>query len=233
MDKLINYMNSNRLTVNKSKTQLINMSKNPESLQTLKIKDNPKNITPTKNFTYLGIQIDNSLKWNLNLLDSKKSVYRQLNQRLNTLKLARSHMSNKALLIMANGLFYAKHLYGIEVWGNCPKYLRQKLQTLLLKVVRLIIGRNSYWWSTAKILRTASIDDMAKIASVVLAHQMLHQSTPESMAHRITQQRTQATARLSGPNKLGPRPRNFSSTIHTKYHYRAGIYDKYQTNPGD
>ena len=84
------------------------MSKNNEWKENIIVRDNPKNIKPTHNFTYLGIQIETTLKWNLNIQDSKLSIIAQPNTRLNALKLARQHMSNTALLKIANGIFLCK-----------------------------------------------------------------------------------------------------------------------------
>ena len=130
--------------------------------------------------------------------------------------------------------FYAKLLYGIEVWGCCPKYLRQKPQTILMKAARLVIGRHSYWWSINKILATVkwlSVDDLVTLTSTRLAHQMLHRGTPETMSLRVLNRRTNANTRLSGPNKLGPRTRDFGGTLTTKYQFRATIYDQYDKIP--
>ena len=234
MYKLQDYMNSNSLTMNPSKTQLLIFSKNSELKNSLKIKDTKKDITPTNNFTYLGIEIDTSLKWNYNITDSKKSVMKQLNTRLNALILARKHMKTKTLLQVANGIFYSKLLYGIEVWGNCPSYLKHKVQVILLRAARLIIGKKSQRWHTKKILNEVgwhTIDEIATLTSVKLAHKMLHTSQPESLAYRTLKHKTDASTRLSGPNKLGPRPRTYGGGTYTKYQIRAGIYSKYNSIP--
>ena len=57
-------MNSNYLTMNQDKTQLVIISKHINLKDKLMITTEKKTIKPTRTFKYLGIMMENNLKWN-------------------------------------------------------------------------------------------------------------------------------------------------------------------------
>ena len=89
--KLEDYMNSNFLTMNPTKTKLIIMSKNINLKNQLQINTTTKTIHPTPNFKYLGVMINQELKWNQHINDSKESLIKQMNTRFNSIKLLKKN----------------------------------------------------------------------------------------------------------------------------------------------
>ena len=67
----------------------------------------------------LGITIDSNLKMNYHVSIGKKSLINQLNLRLIALRKLVRVSDRKFSIQLANALFHAKILYGIEVWGLC------------------------------------------------------------------------------------------------------------------
>ena len=108
VDKLMDYMNANLLTMNQDKTQLMIISKNPNTKTNLQINTQTKTILPTSNFKYLGILIKDDLKWNLHLRDSKDSLVKQMTTRISSIKLLKKYLNTKTLTKLATGLIYSK-----------------------------------------------------------------------------------------------------------------------------
>ena len=126
MIKLINYMNSNYLTINPTKTQLLILSKDINTREKHNITTETKTSKPTKNFKYLGINICENLKWNEHITTSKESLLKQLTRRITAINKLKKFLDKRTLTKIATGIFYSKLLYGMEVWGSTPKYLIDK-----------------------------------------------------------------------------------------------------------
>ena len=73
--------------------------------------------------------INDKLKWNEHLVDSKVSLNKQINTRINAIKTLRKHMDMKTLTKISTGLVSSKILYRIEIWGVAPDYLTKTIQT--------------------------------------------------------------------------------------------------------
>ena len=114
-NKLLDYMNSNLLTMNPTKTQLMILSKNPNIKNSLQINTPTKTIKPTDNLKYQGIMIKDDLKWNLHIRDSKESLIKQMTSRTNSIKILKRNLDTKTLTRIATALIYSKMLYGMEV----------------------------------------------------------------------------------------------------------------------
>ena len=76
MNKIANWLNVNKLSLNTTKTKLILFrSRNKKSKHDLKISINKENIKQVKNITFLGIVIDEFLTWRDHIdLISKKII---------------------------------------------------------------------------------------------------------------------------------------------------------------
>ena len=232
--KMNDYMNSNFLTMNDTKTQLFIISKDINTKDKLRINTINKTIKPTNTFKYLGMHISNNLTWNQHISEAKDSLIKQLNTRINAIKLLKKHLDTKTLTKIANGIIYSKLLYGIEVWGAAPDYLTKKVQTTIMKAARTIVGTKSYRWSNNKTLQEIgwlSVEQQITLTAAKTGHKIIHKGIPETMAHKIMSQRTEIITRMSGPNKLGPRPKNYGGGIYTRNQTRAKIYKHYNKIP--
>ena len=106
------------------------------------------------------------------------------------------------------------------------------MQTIQLTAARAAIGYKSYYWSTNKLLTKMGWlpnEKLLTLGTAKMAHQILHKSIPEILAFKIKSkiQPDPALTRLSGPNKFGPRPKEFGRTCHTKYQFKSNLYSQY------
>ena len=74
MDTFETYMSSNKLLLNREKTQLLIISNKTEIRKKMFLTAQPKNVLPLRGFTYLGIDIADTLKWNFFIEDSKNNL---------------------------------------------------------------------------------------------------------------------------------------------------------------
>ena len=113
----------------------------------------------------LGITINNELKMNNHVSIGKTSLINQLNLRLIALKKLVRVSDFEFSVKLANSIFQSKILYGIEVWGLCPKYLIAKIQLQQNKAARIVIGFKSRNMNNATLLKTMKwlcVQDMIK-----------------------------------------------------------------------
>ena len=120
--------------------------------------------------------------------------------------------------------------------GGGPNIIKKKFQSLQLETARCMIGPKSMRWSTQKLLTEMdwlSIENILTYTSCKLTYKILHQGKPELLRHRLIDSNppTKIRTRLSGPNKIGPRPKSVGRTLITRNQYRAKAYHYYSKLP--
>ena len=131
-----------------------------------------------------------------------------------------------------------KLTYGAEIWGGAPNTIKRKFQSLQLETARTMIGPKSHRWSTQQLLTEMdwlSIEKTLTYTSCKLTYRILHQGKPELLRQRLVEDNPPSLTRtrLSGPNKLGPRPKTVGRTLLTRNQYRAKAYDYFARLPED
>ena len=81
----------------------------------MKIDGIDKPIKPVKSILYLGVRIQDNLKWNQFLADGPDNLAKKLKQKLSAIKSIRRYMGDKTTKMVLNGMFMANMLY-----GACP-----------------------------------------------------------------------------------------------------------------
>ena len=103
-----------------------------------------------------------------------------------------------------------------------------------MKAARVVAGNGSYRWSNLRTLQELgwlSTYQQITLTSAKAGHKILHRNIPENISLKIKKHRTEAVTRLSGPNKLGPRPRDYGGGVFTKYQFRSKVYQHYDKIP--
>ena len=111
-----------------------------------------------------------------------------------------------------------------------------KLQSLQLEMARTTIGHYSHYWSTTRLLKHMGWMNVVHILGYVsnkLTYIILYNKQPQLLHHRMTKDRTSnpTQTRLSGPYKMGSRPKNVGRTKLTRFQYRAQTYHYYSQIP--
>ena len=96
LDKIELYMQSNKLALNRSKTQILVINKDPPLKSNVSIPAVPKNITPSTSIKFLGVDISETLEWKCFLTEGKNNLYKQLQQRISSIKKLRKFIKNSS-----------------------------------------------------------------------------------------------------------------------------------------
>ena len=136
------WFNNNNLPVNLLKTicmltsQCSNLSKmsDADNILNLSLHDAP--LSHVTDCSYLGIQLDQCLKWDTPVLDLCKKVASKLSV-LNRVRniLSREMLSRQYLLCIQPCIDYA-----ISVWGTCSKQLKDMITHLQHRAARIVTG---------------------------------------------------------------------------------------------
>ena len=235
LDQIQVYMNSNRLKLNKNKTQLMVLTKKPARRLEIEIIEEPKNIKHSNSVKILGVEFEQTLNWRYYLLDSPKAIAKQLKSRVNLLKMLTKSATRDQLKMLANGIVMSKFQYGAEVWADAPNYITKILQSIQLEAARTIIGPQSKRWSRTHLLKELnwlSVNQIGTLASVKLTHKICASSQPALLAHRVmTKVNQDRRTRSNAPFEIGRKPPGLGRTLITKYQYRPNLYEKYNSLP--
>ena len=234
------YMNTNSLVLNRDKSRILVITNNNDIRDNIKVKVPDKDdITPVRNMIYLGIQVQDDLKWNYFLTDSKDNLVKRLKNKINAIKMIRRYLSTKTTKMIFNGVFMSTLLYGATLWQGAPLYLKKKIQSLQLEAARTTIGKKLTRWSTLQLLKEMNWIPVEKILqreSAISTHKILNTMNPEHMNYKMTTKYNNKgqdlrTTRTTGQGKLGSQLKQIGRTRTTNYHYRVSAYKIYAKIP--
>ena len=149
LTSIAEYLESNRLTVNQAKTQILEtmvyqkkckIAGNPPMLAVLDEKKNVKILEANNYIRLLGVNLGSNLTWEYHLNTGQKSLLGELRSKLGGLSLLRKEIPKAARLVLANGIILSKMQYTMPVWGGLPKKNIRKLQTILNATARFVTG---------------------------------------------------------------------------------------------
>jgi hypothetical protein len=131
MDKITNWLNVNKLSVNTAKTKLILFrSTNKRQKQNITISMNNENLKQVKSTTFLGIVIDECLTWKNHL----NSISKKIIKSASIISRIRHFTNLKSLKLVYYALVYPYLIYGNLIWGNTYKNRISKLVNIKKKL---------------------------------------------------------------------------------------------------
>ena len=135
MNKIVAWLNANKLTINPSKTKFIIFKSRNKSLnQEITLKINNNIIKQASYVKFLGVLIDHDFSWKNHISLVQKNVIKSAG-----LIAKLRHFTNKnTLKLVYYALVYPYLTYGNLVWGNTYPTRLQKLLNVQKKIVRLI-----------------------------------------------------------------------------------------------
>lgn len=159
LDMIHNWLVNNRLTLNAEKTKYMLINRNSARVMDLDIRIDDKQIERVANFTYLGINIGENIKWNTHVdsICGKSLGLVGAIKRLGN----RIHKSTKITLFHA--MFNSVLTYLLPVWGtSSSNFCKNKLQIVQNKIIRSIFVHEYYQlrMSTSEIRKEYSILDI-------------------------------------------------------------------------
>ena len=137
MSKIYVWFKTNKLKVIIEKSNYMNFSPNePNDNFTVALQDNF--LMNVKSVKYLGIYIQNNLKWDMLIKTRIKSLFKLKH----LFKYLIHYIDIYKLLLLYRSLFVSCLVCGIEVFSNLPKFLIHKLQTIQNKFFKIILKVN-------------------------------------------------------------------------------------------
>ena len=137
LKKIVNWLHSNKLSLNVTKTHYIIFSSKRKYVDVnltdqVLIDDVPLNrVSSTK---FLGVILDEKLNWNEHVSCIKKKVSKSIG----VICKARKVFQHSTLMSLYYSLIYPYLIYCTEVWGNTNAYIINSLYKLQKKVCRII-----------------------------------------------------------------------------------------------
>ena len=195
---MADYLGNNRLKLNDDKTHLLVMTtQQKQRIINIDVKINTpmEEIKPIKTEKLLGIHIQNDLKWTEYIQNADKSLLKQLNSRLNALKMISGIASFKVRLMIANGIFCSKLIFQISLWGGTKDYLLQALQVVQNKAARFVARRGKYT-PVADLLRQCgwlSVRQLVFYHSVILIFKTILTTYPKYIYSKLATEFTYNT----------------------------------------
>ena len=129
---------SNKLTLNWEKTFfVIYRSKRKVIEDICELKINHNCIKRVNSITYLGMTIDEHLKWDKHVMNICSKLTRNFHLFYNLRNLLPNHLKRQ----LYYSLVHSRIQYGIEVYGNCAKIMITRIQTMQNKLLKVLFKR--------------------------------------------------------------------------------------------
>ena len=145
LDKLLQWIRANRLSINLQKTKCMLFSNSIDNLpHNIKLDDT--NIETVSSMKFLGLIIDNKLSWNVHI----DSICRKISRNIGIINKVKFFLPTSSLLMLYSTLILPYINYGIVVWGNTHNSYIHRILLLQKKAMRVIC--NTSWMSHTDIL---------------------------------------------------------------------------------
>lgn len=179
LPKVSKWLQANKLSLNTNKTfyQIYNQSKTNISLNVI-LKGS--NIAHADTVRYLGVYIDEKLKWESHI----RHISSILSRNIGIINRSKYFLGQKHRFLLYNALVLPYLNYCCLVWGNAPQSFINKLFVLQKKIVRIIdnqprLAHTNPIYLKLKILK---VKDIARHQTVVVLHNVITGNAPPVIA---------------------------------------------------
>ena len=120
-------------------------------------------------------------------MDNQQSLLKQLNSRINALKIISRNASFKSRLMLASGTYLAKLVYLIQLWGGTSENFLNALQVTQNKVMK-IVTKSSWFTPTRLLLRQCnwlSVRQLVSYHTALSTHKIATTGLPQYHAEKM------------------------------------------------
>lgn len=184
LDKLNQWFNSNKLSLNVAKTNYMVFTPNNNYVKSnQKIKIDGKEINQAGNdkqskyIKFLGIYMDENLTWKYHI----ENMLTKINRSIYAINLMKNFLPKYALRTIYQTLVESHLNYGIQLWGNSTKC--NKLEKTQKKVIRYIntkprLAHTDPLFNNSKILK---LNDLYRLHSTLFMHDFKNKRLPNCL----------------------------------------------------
>ena len=134
---------------------------------------------------YLGLQLDNSLKWNQHILKLCKSV----SGKLALLNRLRKVLGNNVLSDLYKSIIQPSLDYAVSVWGYCSETNKDLLTRLQHRAARTVTGNRDYinvrGADLVSELGWQTIDQRRNYFTATLMHRCINETAPRRLINEL------------------------------------------------
>ena len=180
LSKLDIWLKQNKLFLNYSKSNYMLINKYPhkqiDSKFMISINSNP--LARVNTVKYLGIYIDDNLKWtsHIRYMSLQLAKYCGLFYRI------RKFLTKDVLRMLYYSLIYSRITYGITVWGTASKTTLHELEVRLNNIIRAIAysNMNCHVSPLYNNLNLLKLEDIYKLEVAKFMYQFMNDKLPQS-----------------------------------------------------
>ena len=180
--KILEWLHSNRLSLSASKTfyQIFSPS---TSLDGLSIMANNTHIKRAQTVKYLGVLVDEDLRFKSHI----EKVSSIVSRNLGIISRARYLFDRKQVILLYNALILPYFTYCLVTWGSNYESSLQPLIVLQKRAIRLVAGtgRIAHTGPLFRELRLLKITDLLQYQLLLVLHDFLHGHLPWPLARRF------------------------------------------------
>ena len=175
------WLRSNSLTLNVKKTHFVDFSTNKVRQEPFSIKIGDIAIEEATITKYLGMTLQNDLKWDKHI----QNIIKAINSKIPLLYQLRNIIPNSKKIVIFNSLIMPTIIYGIEIYAknsNSWTKLLQKNQNRLLKIFLHMETRmnTNFLHRSNKVLKIA---DLNKLRTILIAHKVIFYPEEKNISH--------------------------------------------------
>ena len=173
---LYQWLQANKISLNRDKTELICFRKNGQKINEIKVKINGRRIYPSSSIRYLGLHLDN----NLNFRNHCDILAKKLIRANGMLCKARYYLDIPNLKNLYSGIFSSHMRYGCQIWAQEINIHNRKIFKLQNRAIRIITyGNNNDQCDLLYAqLRILKLSDLVKLLNCTFVHSTINDNSP-------------------------------------------------------
>ena len=147
-----------------------------------------KVITAKDSVRLLGANICKDATWSHQLHVGEKPILTNLRSTLGLITHIGKHMPMKSRLLLANGLFLSKLIYLLPMWGGIGSRDAKKIQVLINKCARMVLGRSRKTRTRTLIegCQWLYFRELVLFHSIVQMYKIVHIGSPATIRKKLT-----------------------------------------------
>jgi len=173
---------NNKLTLNAEKTRFIYFNAKTNIAQPLRLKIKSscgeKMIYSTDVIKYLGVHLDENMRWNHHV----ESICKKLRSLLYKFKQLKLYLPVKTLMMIYYALVESHITYGIVVWGGLAKTILKPALVLQKRFLKIIYGRQTMY-STELLYKESEVLNPRKLYAKATLEFMYRRDKFETVDH--------------------------------------------------
>ena len=190
------FLAANSLSLNLGKTEIVEAMVRqkrvrlpglPPQLSVVKPDGSLKIILAKEHCRLLGANLNKDVTWSHQLELGEKPILKALRSTLGVLTHISKHMSVSCRLLLANGLFISKLLYLLPMWGGLSVRDSKKLQTIMNKCARMVLGVSRRTRTRALMVGCGWLyfRELVDYHSLVQMFKLVNIGTPENLRNKL------------------------------------------------